>query len=298
MFQSLPSSITAPPAGIAPTVIGPIGLLVRDLPNIIDFYRESIGLSVQQQSDHAAVLGVGGAPLIQLQHTPVEIFRRRSPGLYHTAILLPSRASLAEWLHRAISTGVTLRGAADHGVSEAIYLEDPEGNGIEIYQDRAKDLWPRTAGGLAMVTERLDVDGLLAEIPNGKATPIPAELSPQARIGHVHLRVANLSAAEAFYRDLLKMNLMQRFGDSAAFLSYGGYHHHLGLNTWESRGTLPRPAGAPGLFAFHLYPPDSSVYESIRAAAHTHAANHGGSGDDGSLQLQDPSGNRIVVHRV
>ena len=270
------------------TLLSPVTLAVGDLPQCADFYNRIIGLTVLQKSPRQVVLGFGGQPILNLHQAHLQPSGHRTTGLYHVAILVPSRPALAQKLTHLISTGVRIAGAADHGVSEALYLADPEGNGIEIYHDRPPELWPIRQGHLDMGTQRLDIDGLLAESPAGADS---GSLPANTRIGHLHLRVADLRAAEDFYRNILKMNLMQRFGHSATFLSYEGYHHHIGLNTWESLGAPPHSAGAPGLVEFRLRPPSKAIYDSIKIAAVATI-----SGDE--LRLRDPSGNCVIVTAV
>ncbi len=270
------------------TVLSPVTLAVSDLQRCADFYNRMIGLTELRRSRREVILGIGGQPLLNLRQAIVSPAGYRATGLYHIAFLLPSRPALAQKLRQLIAAGVRIAGAADHGVSEALYMADPEGNGIEMYYDRPAELWPFYQGHLAMGTDRLDIDGLLAESPAGADS---GSLSINTRIGHLHLRVADLTASEDFYRNILKMNLMQRFGQSAAFLSYGGYHHHIGLNTWESLGAPRNPAGAPGLVQFRIRPPSQAIYDSIKIAAAATIS-------DGELQLRDPTGNCVVVTAV
>lgn len=280
MSQQVPDT-----ASDSTTLLSPVTLAVSNLQQSADFYSHLVGFAELHRTSHHAVLGISGQPLLNLQQAATKPPGHRTTGLYHVAILLPSRPALAQKLNHLTSAGVRIAGAADHGVSEALYLADPEGNGIEIYADRPRDHWPMNRGQLEMGTQRLDMSGLLAEAPTRAGSPA---LSTHTRIGHLHLRVADLSAAEDFYRNVLKMDLMQRFGQSASFLSYGGYHHHIGLNTWESLGAPPYPAGAPGLVEFHLRPPTQAIYHSIKTAANAAQM-------DNELRLRDPSGNCVVV---
>lgn len=205
------------------------------------------------------------------------------------AILVPSRPALAAALRHLLRSKTQLTGASDHGVSEALYLSDPEGNGIEIYRDRPRSEWQRQGEGIAMRTEALDVAGLLAEPDEGTVAGVP----PGTRIGHVHLRVADLEAALTFYRDILGFDLTARYGAAAAFVSAGGYHHHIGFNTWQTLGAPAPPTGAAGLSHFEIRLPD----DAARARVIERVRSSGGAVEqtpDGSL-VRDPSGNAIVL---
>ena len=273
------------------TVLGLVGLTVRDLALMVDFYQRNIGLKLLPSAANTAVLAVGDRPLLILKENPQAKPPGRTTGLYHFAILLPSRAALAMHLRHLIQNGVSLQGAADHLVSEALYLADPEGNGIEIYRDRPEHQWPRANGQLSMASNPLDFTGLLAELgPHEAITP---ELPAGTILGHVHLRVSDLAAAEIFYRDILAMDLQLRFGHSAAFLSYHGYHHHIGINTWESLGRPPAPSGAQGLSQVAITVPDKQLWNRIEAAVKRE--NIPMVRTDSTLILRDPSGNALVL---
>ncbi len=181
--------------------------------------------------------------LLRLRRTDAPAETGREPGLFHIAFLLPSRADLAAWVAHAQALGAPIEGASDHLVSEAIYLSDPEGNGIEVYADRPRAGWRKEGDGVAMATLPLDGRGLMAEL---SAARDPWTFPAEGRIGHVHLRVGDLAEAEAFYRGALGMDVMARY-PGAVFLSWGGYHHHLAVNVWRARGSGPRPARLAGL---------------------------------------------------
>jgi catechol 2,3-dioxygenase len=228
-------------------VMGPVELTVRDLAGMLEFYQRSIGLKLLQRTGNIASLGVSDQVLLTLLEDRQARHPGRTTGLYHVAILLPSRVALARQLNHLVKTGVYLQGAADHLVSEALYLADPEGNGLELYRDRPRSQWPHEHGQLRMASDPLDIDGLLAE-PQLHSEPWNG-LPDGTVMGHVHLRVSDLPDAENFYRTVLGMDIMVRFGHSASFLSYGGYHHHIGINTWGSLGRPPAPTGSQGLKA-------------------------------------------------
>ncbi len=262
----------------AASVMGPIALVVHDLQRVVEFYREGLGLRVQRSPRSVVAMGAGGEDLIVLEE------RRDSPlpppdatGLFHLAILLPSRAALAAQIDHLYHDEVPVGGMADHHVSEAVYLADPEGNGIEIYSDRPRKTWAGLDGTIQMPTEPLDVMSIMSERPPGAAWEgMPAETV----IGHVHLRVSDLAAAETFYRETVGLEVTARYGKSATFMSFGGYHHHIGLNTWQSRGGPAPPEGALGLEHFEIRPPRVQNNEP-----------------GGSLKLRDPSGNHLLLRR-
>ncbi|MDX3805344.1 VOC family protein [Bosea thiooxidans] len=271
----------------APYHIGAVTLRVRDLPKLTAYYRDAIGLKLLREAPGVSELGAGGTVLVRL----VEGAARptSAAGLFHLAILLPSRHDLANWLRHAAETGIRLEGASDHLVSEALYLSDPEGNGIEIYRDRTRPEWPRRPdGGIAMATERLDLDRLLSEADGGTYVGMPEGTG----MGHVHLRVGDTAAAEAFYRDLLGFDLMVRY-PGASFLASGGYHHHIAGNIWGSRGAGPRGAGEAGLDSFEIVAQDAADFAAMRERILA----AGGEETDGAPSIADPWRNRLVLVR-
>jgi catechol 2,3-dioxygenase len=226
----------------APIEIGHVVLTVHDLAGLSGFYQRVVGLDLLSADGETARLGAGGSPLLELRRDAAA--RRAGPreaGLFHTAFLLPRREDLGALLNAYADQDTRLEGASDHAVSEAIYLGDPEGNGIEIYADRPRADWPRDAGGIAMTTEALDVPGLM------KSATAPWTGAPAGTVvGHVHLRVGAIPAAEAFYTGPLGMDLTARY-PGGSFYGAGGYHHHLATNVWHSRGAGPRDYPATGL---------------------------------------------------
>jgi catechol 2,3-dioxygenase len=229
---------------------GGVRLNVRDLSRSRHFYEETIGLHPIDGDAPQLRLGADGSTLVELVESPDAPARPPgTTGLFHLAILLESRLELARALHRVARSGWSLTGASDHLVSEALYLSDPEGNGIELYRDRPRADWPLSQGRLRMATLPLDLDDVAAEL-GGDSDPGGAGAG--ARIGHLHLNVADLDRAEAFYCGLLGLEVTVRSYPGALFVSSGGYHHHLGLNTWAGRGAPPPPAGALGLDRFEL----------------------------------------------
>ncbi len=191
-------------------------------------------------------------------------------GLYHFALLLPERADLARWLAHAGRDNVPLVGLSDHFVSEAIYLSDPDGHGIEIYWDRPREVWEGQVFE-RMTTLPLDVGSLMAELPDPESEPF--ERLPDGTVmGHVHLKVASIPDTVAFYRDVLGFELMAQLGEQAAFLAAGGYHHHIGANTWESAGAPPPPEGSAALRHVTIVLPDAAERDRVLGPARARPA--------------------------
>jgi catechol 2,3-dioxygenase len=237
-------------ANRTPMRIGMVTMRVRKLDALTDFYRDVLGLNVLERSATAATLGASGVKLLALEAHPDAVTEsRNAAGLYHTAFLMPTRKDLARWLVHAAIHHVPLSGFADHRVSESIYLDDPEGNGIEVYADRDPSLWQWNAGTVTMATDQLDIDDLVS-LTDTRVSDY-AKAPDGLRIGHVHLRVGDLAQADGFYRGSIGFDpTRQRNG--AAFLSSGRYHHHLALNTWQSAGAGHRDDAATGLAWFSL----------------------------------------------
>jgi catechol 2,3-dioxygenase len=267
--------------------IGAVHLTIANLDRSVGFYESRLGFAVHRRQDRTAALGAGGPDLLVLSESETAPRVHGTTGLYHFAILVPTRADLGRALRRLVDTRTVLQGASDHGVSEALYLADPDGNGIEIYRDRPREQWPFVPGGLRMGADPLDLDGILAE-PDGATN---SGLAPETVIGHVHLHVSHLDAAERFYVGVLGFDLTQRYGPSALFVSAGGYHHHIGLNTWAGVGAPPPPAGAIGLEHFVVELPDAAALGDT--AARLDAAGVASERDDRTLRAHDPSGNAV-----
>jgi catechol 2,3-dioxygenase len=272
------------------TRIGTVSLNVVDLARMTDFYARVIGLEDVERSSKRARLGADGEALVELAAAPAAPSRPpHTTGLFHLAILVPDRGWLAGALRRAARARWPLSGASDHLVSEALYLRDPEGNGIEIYRDRSRGDWPHANGRLQMDTLPLDLDELLGDPEPGD----PALAGPGTTMGHVHLNVADIPAAEAFYAGALGFDVTVCAYPGALFLAAGGYHHHVGVNTWSSAGGSAPPDGALGLRHFELLVPDEAGVEDVSSRLR-------GSGfeahpDAGGLLTADPSGNRVLV---
>ncbi|MGF1507225.1 MAG: VOC family protein [Anaerolineae bacterium] len=237
--------------------IGAVHLRVRDLAHITDFYTNVMGARAAPLDGNTTALHPEGSddPLFVLHGDPAARPARGTTGLFHAAVLLPTRADLATWLHHALTTGWRLQGASDHAVSEAIYLADPAGNGLEVYRDRPRAEWPMRGDQVAMVTDPLDLDDLLAAAA-GQWVGWP----PGTRIGHVHLRVNDIAQAADFY-GALGFAVMARYGQQAVFLGADGYHHHIGANTWGTAGAPPPPPDAAGLMHIEIRMPDAAAQE-------------------------------------
>jgi catechol 2,3-dioxygenase len=274
------------------TALGAVSLTVGDLDRGRAFYERAIGLRTLERMPGAALLGAEpGAALVELVEAPRAPARPpRTTGLFHLALLVPSRADLARAVRRVVGAGWSFTGASDHLVSEALYLDDPEGNGIEIYRDRPPEHWPRRDGVLQMATDPLDLEGVMGELgPDEAIDGMPAG----TRLGHVHLQVADLAEAEAFYRGVLGLDVTVRHYPGALFLSAGGYHHHVGVNVWAGQGAPAPPAGARGLGRFEVVVPEAGELARIRARAD--AAGLPAEEEEGALLLADPSGNRVAI---
>ena len=283
------SKAAAPPARLAPeTRLGPVELTVTDLDRSIGFYERAIGLEPHRREQTTAALGAGGEDLLVLVEDPAARRPGRHAGLYHFALLHPSRLELARAALRLAATSTPIDGASDHGISEAIYLPDPDGNGLELAADRPRDVWPDLSR-MAAGPRPLDLRGLVALADD--ATP-PEHADRGLTVGHVHLHVGDLDAALHFYRDVLGFELITRL-PSAVFVAAGGYHHHVGLNTWRGEGVPPAPDGVVGLRHFTIVLADGEELRAARerlANAGVEAEPHG----DATL-VRDPSGNRILL---
>jgi catechol 2,3-dioxygenase len=281
------------PAVVHPdTKLGAVRLDVAELDRAQAFYERALGLRTLERSGDTTRLGAEEDRLIELVGRPDAPRRPQgTTGLFHLAILLPSRLELAQALRRVADTGWPLSGASDHLVSEALYLRDPEGNGIEIYRDRPREDWPRVDGEVQMDTLPLDLEGVVAEL--GGADAEPDGLPANARLGHVHLQVADLREAEAFYKDVLGFEVTVRSYPGALFLSAGGYHHHIGLNTWAGEGAPAPPPGSLGLRWFEVLLPSTEELEQV--AERLQGAGIEASRREDGLQVADPSGNGVLL---
>jgi len=272
------------------TDVGQVNLKVSNLHRSIDFYTNLIGLKVLQQGDGQAVLGAGSHPILALR----ELHNAPNPpesatGLYHAAILLPNRRSLAIKIAQLAATRIDL-GYADHLVSEAFYLSDPDENGLELYRDRPRPEWRWDAGRVRMASDPIDFDNFFAEIKGVDMTAADTAVPEGTKLGHVHLRVADIDLAEQFYQGVLGFDVTAHL-PGALFVSAGGYHHHIGMNTWQSRGGKPPSQPSTGLEEFSILLPERGELE--RLVNQVAAAGVPVERDADTALLSDPFQNRV-----
>jgi catechol 2,3-dioxygenase len=290
----MPFPAVTTPSIAAATTVGTVALTVSDLERSRAFYETVLGLVAHELDNGAVALGVTDEPaLVTLHGDPAAPgLDPRATGLFHLALLTPSRRELANALARLARARWPLTGASDHLVSEALYLHDPDGNGIEIYRDRNRSEWRTDEHGQpAMATLRLDLRSLSGELADAAA--VPERLPAGTRMGHVHLQVSDIASVEDFYVGVLGLDVTVRSYPGALFVSAGGYHHHIGLNTWNSAGAAPPAAGAVGLRSFDVRLPDRRELE--RLVARLRAAGVPAEPRDEATVVRDPSGNAVVL---
>ena len=267
--------------------LGAVHLTVTDLERSLRFYQGAVGLRVHERDATRATLGAGGDDLVELVEEPSARPMGRHAGLFHLALLFESRDDLAHAALRLAATSTPLTGASDHGVSEALYLRDPDGNGVELYADRPRSSWPPPSGSdrIGMFTAALDLDGLLGLVAGQKARP---HAGSGLIVGHVHLTVNDIDEALHFYRDVLGFDLVADIG-SARFLSAGGYHHHVGANVWQGVGIPPAPRdGTVGLRHWTVMLSSDAEIEAVRARIEADGA--AVEGIAGGFMTRDPAG--------
>jgi catechol 2,3-dioxygenase len=271
------------------TFVGQVNLKVQSLERSLAFYEQVIGFKVYEKTDKSAKLTADGKTVLLSIEQPADVIPKkgRTTGLYHFALLLPHRADLAKVLKHFLQTGYPLQGASDHLVSEALYLADPDGNGIEIYTDRPASKWNWNDSQVVMATEALDAENLLSEGMEGTWSGLPAGTV----MGHIHLHVAELGKTEEFYTRGLGFDVVSRYGPQALFISTGKYHHHIGLNTWNGAGAPTPPANSVGLESFALVLPDEASLKETVASLKEIGASVGE--EKGRFITTDPSGNKI-----
>ncbi|THV23089.1 VOC family protein [Peteryoungia ipomoeae] len=282
-----------PTALARPVHVGEVALRARDIGLLKRYYMAMLKLSVITETADRVTLGAGGTPLLTLLSRPdAKPEEPGQAGLYHTAFLMPTRADLAKWLVHIAIAKVPLTGFADHSVSEAVYLSDPEGNGVEVYCDRPEASWLWAGGQVSMGTKELDIEDILAktETPTDRSlyTAVPDALC----IGHIHLRVGTLDKARDFYAAGLGLDVVR--GDDArgaTFLSSGRYHHHVGANIWESRDAGQRQEGMTGLDWFSLKTKEDALIASRRADLETRG--YSISPIESGFEAKDPWGTRV-----
>jgi catechol 2,3-dioxygenase len=275
------------PAGLR---LGATHLTVSDLDRSVAFYENALGLTVADREDDVAALGAGGEDLLVLHADPDARPAGRHAGLYHVALLYPSREELARAAVRLAATRTPIQGASDHGISEAIYLPDPDLNGIELAADRPRDQWPPDLAdpGWDNGPQPLDLDGLLAAVRAEEPTPHPQR---GLATGHLHLHVGDTERGKAFYRDVIGFEVMTDLG-SAVFVAAGGYHHHLGFNVWRGPGAPPFPEGTVGLREWTVVLPDAAAVAEVRGRVD--AAGIAATDRDRGFLVRDPWNNAVV----
>ena len=266
--------------------IGAVTLGVADLPMMTRYYQEIIGLKQLESGTSGAALGIDGQPFLRLEQRDGHQHKAHS-GLFHLAILLPTRPHLGQWLkHYLSSMNQMIGGAGDHLVSEALYLNDPEGNGVEIYWDRPRQMWKYENGKVKMATLAVDLADLAAQASADPFQGLPSGTT----LGHIHLQVDQVAPAEAFYRDQVGLGHSTNY-PGATFLGAGGYHHHIGANTWNSRGRGQPPAGSLGLINFSLRLPTKAA--RLQLLDHLAANNIAIDSSGETPEIKDPAGNII-----
>ena len=282
----MPSSALLPGA----TRLGPINLNVRDRPGMTRFYVGALGLRIHGEAGGTTALGFGGEDLVRLVEDPGAVEGGRHASLYHFCLAVERRADLGWWLRRLLDAGIEPQGLVDHRMAEAVYLQDPEDNGIELNWDRPRGEWRPWPEWLAMGNAPLDVQGLLAE--DGKAGTRET-LPVSTRVGHLHQHVGDLAASEAFYCGALGLEKTAEVPGQAVFTSAGGYHHHIAFNVWKGRGVPPQPLGAFGLRSANLVLPGRQDVEA--AAARLKSAGFTAEPIPGGILTRDPSGHGLQL---
>ncbi|WP_315919673.1 VOC family protein [Mesorhizobium sp. SP-1A] len=250
-----------PFAATTPISVARVGLKARNAAALADFYSAVVGLEQLSRDGETITLGSKDRPLLVIESDPAaKPDDPRSAGLFHTAFLLPGRADLGRWLNHAIARKIPVDGASDHIVSEAAYLTDPEGNGIEIYADRPHESWTWNGGQVAMATDRMDIPGVIGSVPAGD--PGWQGAPENTVVGHVHLRVGDPWQAEDWWHRQFGFDTVARYGSQAVFLSSGGYHHHIAGNTWQSPGAGRRDPQRSGLSWVELRSTDAKSPET------------------------------------
>ena len=281
---------TASPARLPATLrLGAVHLTVTDLDRSVTFYEDAIGLRLHRREDGVAAMGVGEEDLLVLYEEPSARRAGRHAGLYHYALLYPSREELAHAALRLVATQTPIQGASDHGTHEAIYLPDPDGNGIELAADRPREVWPDLSNpGWDGGPRPLDLDGLLALVAGEEPQ---SEAGPGLVVGHVHLHVGDIERGLSFYTGVLGFERMFSM-PTAAFVAAGGYHHHLGFNVWRGEGVPPAPESRVGLRHWTVVLEDreevAAVSERVRAAGIATEEREGG------FLVRDPWGIAVL----
>ena len=269
--------------------LGAVTLNVSNLALEMQYYQKVLGLAILSQTSKDAILGLASTQTELVRLKQVASSLSKTYGLYHIAILVPTRSDLGDFLNHLIENKVSIIGGADHGYSEAIYLEDPEGNGIEVYHDNSEAVWDKQGDQIIAITEELDVAGILAEA-TGQVSDF--QMPAQTKMGHLHLSVKSVAEASHFYQTLFDMT--EKFAvPSGSWISSGGYHHHFAFNSWEGTNLANHLDDTPGLFGFTVYAanPDDLALLQTKAEELGRLRSH----TDQSLVIEDLSNNQILV---
>lgn len=275
-------------------VIGYAQLNVSDLQKMKDYYIDTIGLDMIEEREGQVALGIekSGKTLIILNEVSTDRRSSKKAGLFHTAFLLPTRKDLGNVLYSLLKREIRIDGASDHGYSEAIYLQDPEGNGIEIYRDKPKSEWIINEDGtIPGVTEEMDAEGVLT---SRDSDDVSKKLSAGTLIGHMHLSVSDLDESSSFYIEKLGLSLKYNFGAQARFIAAGDYHHHIGMNIWGGKGLSKRSTTDLGLHSFSLELPSKNEFEQL--IDHLNVINYDFETNQNHLLLFDPNGIQIKLY--
>jgi catechol 2,3-dioxygenase len=272
------------------TYVGHVNIKVQDLDRSLTFYQEVLGFQILEQTDKAVNLTTDGKTSVLSIEQPENVVPKqgKTTGLYHFALLLPKRSDLADIVHHFMNIGIRY-GSSDHLVSEALYLADPDGNGIEIYIDRDPSEWSWSNGEVAMTVDPLNFEDLLTEGKQQSWKGLPAGTV----MGHIHLHVSELKKTEEFYSKGLGFEVVNRYGDQALFISTDKYHHHIALNTWAGVGAPTPPENSVGLESFTIVLADEAARNTIIAQLKSIGASVTEEND--SFITYDPSGNRIYL---
>lgn len=295
MLQDMSSTDLHPDAPAAPTLppalrLGAVELTVRDLDRSVAWYAQALGLRAHRHDATVGELGDGHETVVVLHEDPLaQPAGRGTAGLYHYALLYPTREDLARAAARLVAHRTPVDGASDHGTHEALYLPDPDGNGIELAWDRPREVWPSYGDLESMRPQPLDFPALMGTIAD---EPLQERVGAGLRMGHVHLHVGDIAEALAFYRDVVGFEVQADLG-TAAFVSAGGYHHHLGLNVWNGRGAGAPPAHTAGLRHWTVQLPTAEDVAAVEARLR--AAGAEVRAVEGGVLTADPSGTAVAV---
>lgn len=274
------------------TFVGKVSLKVENLERSLTFYKEIMGFKILEQTDRTAKLTVDGKTTLLSIEQPKKVIKKhqRTTGLFHFALLLPNRSELGNLLKHFIQIGYPLQGAADHLVSEAVYLADPDGNGIEVYSDRNPSEWKWEEGEVVMPSDPLNAEDVLAAAEEGNWNGLPFNTV----MGHIHLHVSDLKDNQKFYTEGLGFEIVSRYGNHALFISEGKYHHHIALNIWNGIGAPQPPAESVGLESFTLVFGSKKKRDEIINQLKSIGTSV--NLENGLYVTTDPSGNRILLY--